>query len=386
MLRKIIFWSHLVAGVVAGAVILMMSFTGVLITYEYQMIENADMKMLAVESQGQPLDLEQIMLSAGNELNKDINGVVLRNVPNAPYQVSYDRRGGTYVNQYTGELLGSGSEGIRNFLAPIREWHRWFNVSGQGRDTARAITGASNAIFLFILISGLYLWFPRVAKAITFRIRVWFKKGPNSKFRDYNWHHVFGIWSLIPLIAIVFTGMGFSYPTVKNFVSDVFAEPGQEQARPQGGGGGRGQAPQGPAITAPAGSEQKSLGELIAITQKELDDDWYKISASPARNATSAAEIRIGLEKSLSPTKDLSLSINPYTGEIVKRLGWEQMTTQAKANQVMRRLHTGEFYGVIGQTIAGIVSLFACIMVYTGIALAWRRLISPLLKKRKKVS
>ena len=41
-----------------------------------------------------------------------------------------------------------------------------------------------------------------------------------------------------------------------------------------------------------------------------------------------------------------------------------------------RFLHTGEYFGVVGQTVAGVVSLLACVLVYTGIVLAWRRLVS----------
>ena len=46
-----------------------------------------------------------------------------------------------------------------------------------------------------------------------------------------------------------------------------------------------------------------------------------------------------------------------------------------------RFAHTGEQYGVIGQTIAGLASLAACFLVYTGLALAWRRLILPAFRR-----
>jgi uncharacterized iron-regulated membrane protein len=46
-----------------------------------------------------------------------------------------------------------------------------------------------------------------------------------------------------------------------------------------------------------------------------------------------------------------------------------------------RFAHTGEQYGVIGQTLAGLASLAACFLVYTGLALAWRRLILPALRR-----
>ena len=41
-LRKIIFWLHLCAGVFAGIVVLIMSITGVALTYQKQMTEWAD--------------------------------------------------------------------------------------------------------------------------------------------------------------------------------------------------------------------------------------------------------------------------------------------------------------------------------------------------------
>jgi uncharacterized iron-regulated membrane protein len=42
LLHKIIFWSHLLAGVVAGLVIFIMSFTGVILMYEPQIAEYSE--------------------------------------------------------------------------------------------------------------------------------------------------------------------------------------------------------------------------------------------------------------------------------------------------------------------------------------------------------
>ena len=46
-LRSFIFWLHLIAGVVAGTVVLVMSVTGVLLTYEKQMVAWAERSPLA---------------------------------------------------------------------------------------------------------------------------------------------------------------------------------------------------------------------------------------------------------------------------------------------------------------------------------------------------
>jgi uncharacterized iron-regulated membrane protein len=52
-----------------------------------------------------------------------------------------------------------------------------------------------------------------------------------------------------------------------------------------------------------------------------------------------------------------------------------------QARSWLRFLHTAEALGPLGQTIAGLASLTSVIMVYTGLALAYRRQIVPLFKR-----
>ena len=373
MVRKIIFWAHLVAGVAAGVVILMMSVTGVLLTYEYQMIENSDMKLLsASNASARPMALEEIIEVAGVTLGQEISGVVVRNDDTAPYQVTYDRRGTSYIDPYSGENLGTGAESIRNILAPLRSWHRWFNVNGEGQDTARAITGASNVIFFFIVISGIYLWLPSVWNRASLRMRLWFKMDPGtSKVRDYNWHHVFSFWSLIPLVIIVATAIPFSYPGVRNAVTGMAAGFG-DQAAP---------APVAASFTAPLGASPLSLDALVDMAKQELGQNWRKITVNPAADDSSPVRMSISLTNAIQPTAQENWTLNPYSGEILTRQSWKDLTLEAKVGQFIRRGHTGELWGVAGQTIVGLVSIFACFLVWTGFALAWRRLISPLFAK-----
>ena len=61
--RKVLFWMHLICGVVAGAVVLIMSVTGVLLTYEKQMNAWSRTRNLpaAASSNGQSLPLSQLL-------------------------------------------------------------------------------------------------------------------------------------------------------------------------------------------------------------------------------------------------------------------------------------------------------------------------------------
>jgi uncharacterized iron-regulated membrane protein len=62
--------------------------------------------------------------------------------------------------------------------------------------------------------------------------------------------------------------------------------------------------------------------------------------------------------------------------------GAPQSTTPGQRLRTwFRFVHTGEEYGILGQTIAALASLAACFLVYTGLALAYRRLIRPLFQR-----
>ena len=71
MFRKTIFWIHLGCGVAAGLVILMMSFTGVVLTYERQIEAWAEQQHYVPESdQSTRLSLEQLHFIAQKERDR----------------------------------------------------------------------------------------------------------------------------------------------------------------------------------------------------------------------------------------------------------------------------------------------------------------------------
>ena len=85
----------------------------------------------------------------------------------------------------------------------MTDWHRWLGVQGENRTIARGVTGASNLGFLFLVVSGYYIWWPKLWTWPQLRNVTWFRRGLRSKARDFNWHNVIGFWSAIPLFIIV---------------------------------------------------------------------------------------------------------------------------------------------------------------------------------------
>src|SRR5262245_20469979 len=135
LLHKILFWSHLIAGVVAGAVIFLMSATGVILMYEHQMVEYAerDVRELVPPPGAAKLSLDDIVGKAGAQNPQGRpTGVVLRNEPNASVAVGFGRDGAVYVNPYTGAVLGKESK-LHDWFHDVTDWHRWLGQEGEGR-------------------------------------------------------------------------------------------------------------------------------------------------------------------------------------------------------------------------------------------------------------
>ncbi len=90
MLRKTLFWTHLVCGVLTGLVVIMMSATGVVLTYERQMLAWADRAQFADPAPGQaPLLVAELLEAAGRQVPEfEASSFSLSNDPRAPATLS----------------------------------------------------------------------------------------------------------------------------------------------------------------------------------------------------------------------------------------------------------------------------------------------------------
>jgi uncharacterized iron-regulated membrane protein len=384
MVRSTIFWIHLVCGVAAGLVVLMMSATGVLLTYERQILAWADRTAYpAPTPDAKRLPLEQLVAAAKLHRAELLpTTIVLRNEPDAPVVLGAGRSGSLIVDPYSGAVRDPGSAGLRSFFDAVRGWHRWFNATGENRAAARAITGASNLAFLFLVLSGIYLWLPRMWKWAAFKAHLLFNaKAKTAKARDFNWHHVFGIWSAIPLAVVVATAVVMSYPWANDL---VYRAAGEEPPRAGGQRGGEGPPRQAePAAIVEDGTAIDRLGYDELLARAAARGDWrtltLNIPASP-----DAPTVRIGIDAGNGgqPYLRHTLTLNASTGAVETWAPFSSQTTGQRARSWIRFLHTGEALGIAGQTIAGLVSLTSILMVWTGLALAYRRLLQPLWRRR----
>ena len=373
-LRTFIVWPHLSAGVLAGVVILLMCVTGVLLTYERQLIAWADSDFRSVqpERSATPLSIDAL-LERLRQAEPDLKptAVTVRADRHAAVAVTAAPRT-VYLDRYSGALVGeAASGGIRAFMADVRAWHRWLSVEGEGRPLARAVTGWSNCIFLFIVMSGIYLWFPRRWSWPQVRNVVFFN-GARGKARDFNWHNVIGSWCAIPLFIVVFSALPISFGWFNTFVYRAVGE--TPPASPARGGEGRNAAnasPRGASDATPAAAP-RNLDALWARAEAAVPG-WQSISFRFPVSAAAPATFTIDRGDGGQPHLRSTLTLDQRTAAIVRHETFSDLSLGRRIRNTMRFAHTGEVLGIPGQTVAGIVSAGGAVLVWTGLALAWRR-------------
>ncbi len=379
--RRVVFWAHLSCGVLVGLVVLMMSVTGVLLTYERQMIAWANHNSLPdIEIQPQRASIQQVLQAAREYAPEpEPSAVVVSSDPAAAVAVQFGRERTLLLDPYSAEVLGEGATGLRKFFGFMTRMHRWFATGEENRATARAITGASNLIFLFIVISGMYLWLPLIYRKTQFRMRLFFaRQHQSSKARDFNWHHVFGIWMCIPLVFIIATATVFSYSWSNNLVFKAFGEePPVRGGPPQAAAAGA-----GPASGSAGAALPENFGLLLAVASQQ-QHDWRTITLRLPVAPSGEVTLTLDRGNGGQPQKQSTLTLDSKTGAVVRLEGFEQLSPARQTRSIIRRLHTGEVLGVAGQTLAGVASFAAIMLVWTGLSLAWRRLIQPLFKRRR---
>lgn len=393
--RPIFFWTHLACGLIAGLVVFSMSLTGVLLTYERQIINwSARGQYVPAEQQGERHSLEQLtQIALSRDESFKPTTLTLTNDPGAPVSFRAGRAGSVSLNPYDGEEMHAASPGMESFFRSVTSFHRWFSLEGESRNIGRWVTGISNLVFLFLILSGIYLWLPRIWRWTQFRIRFKFLKNPpSSKARDYNWHHVLGIWAAIPLAIIVYTGAIFFFTWPSTVLNTVFgaeappAGPGPGPGRGPDALGGRGVASES-STAAPEvdGSKQYlNLDQLYAKALTLAPSDWNSMSITLPEPMSDELQVSVDWGNGAQAYKRETLVLNRDNGELKATRGFAETPKAQRIRGIVRYLHTGEVFGIVGQTIAGLVSAIALVMVWTGFALSYRRLIQPLLEKKKK--
>lgn len=391
--RKVLFWSHLVAGVIAGVFVAIMCFTGATLAFEKQLIawSERDARTIAPPPENTArLSIDELLRRAqSSSPDERPSSLTLTADARHAVAVSFGRDRTVYVDPYTGQTRTPSSQGMRDFLRTMENWHRWLALGGDARSVGKTINGVSNIAFCVLALTGIYLWLPRSWSWRSVRAVALFNWDLRGKARDFNWHNVIGIWSAVVLVVLTLTAIPMSFRWANALLYGLAGE-----AAPTG-------APAAPAVdlpAPPAGAKPLDRDALFTAVAAAYPD-WRSISlrlaaprrpgnaparllrenradrpaADRGRPAAEPAVFAIERPNAWPRTANATAYVNPFTGDLLRRTSFADETPGRRLRIWSRFLHTGEALGWPGQLVAGLACVGGCFLVYTGLALAWRR-------------
>ena len=200
---------------------------------------------------------------------------------------------------------------------------------------------------------------------------LWFRRGLRGRARDFNWHRVIGFWSAVPVAVIVASGATISYQWAANLVHLLAgdAPPYQQSPRPSDP-----VARDQPSVPPDPAAPLVELQTLVTRASRRDAREWRTITVDlPESVHEPLVVVTVDRGTGRQPSKREDLLFDRTTGELVERGGYPTFSRGFRIRRWLRFAHTGEVYGVLGQTIAGAVSLGVAVMVWTGLAMSWRR-------------
>ncbi len=377
--RKVLFWIHLGAGLTAGLIILIMALTGMSMAFEHQILDFAEQDLRTVEKpspEAGRLSVDDLAAKA-REAKKGarVTGITLASDPLGAAVVNFGKGGGSlYLNPYTGTVLGGESK-AHQFLHQMEDIHRKLAWGEKGQ----VVTQACNVFFLFLVISGLYLWWPRNWHWNSLKGIVFFNAAVQGKQRDWNWHNVIGFWCLPILLMTTLTGLVMSYTWANNLLyraagsePPVFrkAAPSSEREKKQDKNNINMQKD---SLEIKKEQVVLNLENLLEKGIQKAAPGWVSIALRlPQREG---GEVSIWIQEKpvwWYPNARSQLTLTP-SGEEKK---WEPYTRHPRGRVWRvwaRNLHTGEALGVINQVLVFLGAAGAVMLVWTGFAMSWYR-------------
>lgn len=214
-LKKNIGFLHLWLGLISGLIVFIVALTGSILVFEEEIdafINPEFYKVSIIGTRKLPVDLylnsieKQYGITVLDRIQtyQDPARTVIISGTNADKKVQIFS-----VDPYTGKVLATIPEKSR-FFSVILDLHRHLILGEVGK----FITGCSCLVFVFMLISGLILWWPKKIKNLKQRLTIkW-----SASFKRVNWdfHSNFGFYSFLFLLIISLTGLTWSFKWFEN--------------------------------------------------------------------------------------------------------------------------------------------------------------------------
>lgn len=356
--RKVVFWIHLGAGLLFGAVLAVMVGTGAILAFAPQILSLADgeARFASVPVDAVPQPLTRLADAAKRRMEGRPMMITLFRDPERAAVVNFGRGKFVYVNPCTEEAQVAGSDGLRRFFRTVTMIHR--NV-GMGRAGFTATRMATLALAL-LCITGIWLWWPRSWRRKALRASLFPRFALTGRARNWNWHNVAAVWFLPFVAAMTWSGLVLSIRGLGGWLNAA--------------------APLPPIGEVSVGGRPASMDALLASALTVVPD-WESAvirmggqgQRGPGDAAGKPGLVTVAIEERgfhLLPTE---VYLHPVSAEVVSVRRAGDLSLREFLGRANLSIHRGDLLGLFGQTMNFLACLALVLVAFTGYALSWRR-------------
>lgn len=261
-------------------------------------------------------------------------------------------RRAVFVNPYTAEVLGSRGPADNWFFELVLSIHRRLYAGNVGR----MVVEFSTSWTIILLLTGVYLWWPRGAKTSWGVWLLRLRAKPYVVLRDL---HAVPAALISPVaIVIVFTGLFWTQLWGTGF--KYFQGP-----IPQGAGvstlvaGGK----------SGATPETVSLDAVAALGAKAWpgDDLFINLPSKPT------GVFQINARPEIGPTFSGRMEVDRYSGAVLKQVEAADLPILTRFRTWVYPLHVGSVFGITTKILAFVASSILAMLTITGVWMWWQR-------------
>ncbi len=369
--NQFLFNLHLILSIIFAISLLVIGVTGAILSYQHELEEIINLNAAKVEKTGEMLSAEKILQSFSEQTGvKQPARLVLPKSENEAVKIYANNSDAYLVDPYTAQIIGK-DYGVA-FVRTVMSLHRNLGFALTGNKTAgevgKQIVGASTVAMIVLVISGVWLHFPRIKRKFTEAIK------PNFKLKKYalfhNLHTSLGVLSAAIYLIICLTGLMWSYRWYNGAVTELFVS---EQNLPKEAERKEAERKEG----APAKAEGKKSAEY-KFSDVQRAYEIFKSSGIEYKEfslmlaAGDKISVRYYEPDAPDTARPKMATVNVKDGKMAEQKQIEGITV-GMVKSTNYQLHTGYFFGLAGKILWSVVSLLMALFVFSGFYMTTKR-------------
>ncbi|MFB9080287.1 PepSY-associated TM helix domain-containing protein [Flavobacterium procerum] len=264
-----------------------------------------------------------------------------------------------FVDQYTGKELGEVD--LRyDWIYNLRILHQNLLLT---YDVGHYLVGFSTLFIFILVVTGIYLWWPKNKAAL--KQRVWFRWKNTTKWKrkNYDIHNIGGIYTFLFILIFAITGLVWTFKWWTNGIYRVLGnDPEKVWAK-------------APDIkNNETGSIKNPLEYILSDVKSKVPNSTSVGMTLPEKSTESVPVTSFVRHKGSSGWDESdSYTHNSRTGNNYFKVKHHDKTLGAKWRNSNYAIHTGSIYGVPTKILASIISLFCAFLPVSGFLIWWGR-------------